>query len=271
MRPRALLVSIPAFALALTVVLASNARAADPGHAHHTVPMTDADMKKWVDDYYATHPRVGANRVGVAAAAIVSVVSFRFEADGNAGTQIDTVKIAVGESVTWEYGNGFHTVTNGEGFGDPQMGLLFDRPMTNSEDTFSFQFDNAGLVPYFCQPHGAGFDMKGYVLVQSTTGVTPLPGNNVAIGFTRSPRPNPTRAGVDFQFALNKSGHARIEVFDARGARVATVTDGALAPGSYSGNWDGTGADGVAVGSGVYYLRMTLPGYSQSRRVVVAR
>src|SRR6185436_7894255 len=98
MRPRALLVSIPAFALALTVVIAPNGRAADPGHAHHTVPMTDADMRKWVDDYYATHPRVGVNRVGVAAAATVTVVSFRFEADGNPATQIDTVKIAVGES-----------------------------------------------------------------------------------------------------------------------------------------------------------------------------
>jgi flagellar hook assembly protein FlgD len=76
---------------------------------------------------------------------------------------------------------------------------------------------------------------------------------------------------VDFQFALNQAGQARIEVFDARGARVATVKDGTLPPGSYSGSWDGTGADGVAVGSGVYYLRMTLPGYSQSRRVVIAR
>src|SRR6185436_2162086 len=129
--------------------------------------------------------------------------------------------------------------------------------------SFTFQFDNAGLVPYYCTPHVSGFNMKGYVLVKSTSGVTPLPGNSVALGFTRSPRPNPTRAGVDFQFALSKSGPARIEVFDARGAR--------LAPGSYSGNWDGTGADGVAVGSGVYYLRMSLPGYSQSRRVVVAR
>ena len=271
MRPRALLVSIPAFALALTVVIAPNGRAADPGHAHHTVPMTDADMRKWVDDYYATHPRVGVNRVGVAAAATVTVVSFRFEADGNPATQIDTVKIAVGESVTWEYGNGFHTVTSGTGTGDPEMGLLFNQPMANSEDLFTFQFDNAGLVPYFCQPHGAGFDMKGYVLVQSTSGVTPLPGNGAALGFTRAPRPNPTRAGVDFQFALSKPGHARIEVFDARGSRVATVADGALAAGSYSGRWDGTGADGGAVGSGVYYLRMSLPGYSQSRRVVVTR
>jgi len=124
MRPRALLVLIPAIVFALAAV---PARADDPGHAHHVAPMADADMKKWVDDYYANHPRVGVNRVGVAAAATVTVVSFRFEADGNANTQVDTVKIMVGESVTWEYGIGFHTVTSGTGLGDPEMGLLFDR------------------------------------------------------------------------------------------------------------------------------------------------
>lgn len=271
MRPRALLLAIPAFALALAVVPAPDSFAADPGHEHHAAPMTDADMQKWVDEYYASHPRVGVNRVGVAAAATVSVVSFRFEADGNAGTQVDTVKIGVGESVTWQFGSGSHTVTNGTDFGDPQVGELFDQPINSVQTSFTFQFDNAGLVPYFCQPHLGSFNMRGFVLVQSTSGVTPLPGNSVGLGFTRSPRPNPTRAGVDFQFALNRAGHARIEVFDARGGRVATVTDGALAPGSYSGSWDGTGVDGGAVGSGVYYLRMTLPGYTQSRRVVVAR
>jgi len=270
MRPRVLLVSIPALVFTLAVAPAHHARAEDHGHAHHVAPMTDADMQKWVDEYFAIHPRVGVNRVGAAAAETVSVVSFRFEADGNAGTQIDTVKILVGESVRWQFGSGSHTVTNGTGFSDPDMGTLFNQPINSVQTSLTFQFDNAGLVPYFCQPH-EGFNMKGFVLVKSTSGVTPLPGNNAALGFTRSPRPNPTRAGVDFQFALNQAGQARIEVFDARGARVATVKDGTLPPGSYSGSWDGTGADGVAVGSGVYYLRMTLPGYSQSRRVVVAR
>jgi len=271
MRPRVLLVSIPAFVFALAVAPAHDARAADHGHAHDGTPMTDADMQKWVDEYYATHPRVGVNRVGAAAVVTVNVVSFRFEADGNAGTQIDTVKIFVGESVKWQFGSGSHTVTSGTGNSDPQAGTLFDHPINSLQTSFTFEFANSGLVPYFCQPHVSSFNMKGFVLVQGTTGVTPLPGNVAALGFTRSPRPNPTRAGVDFQFALNQAGQARIEVFDARGARVATVKDGTLPPGSYSGSWDGTGADGVAVGSGVYYLRMTLPGYSQSRRVVIAR
>lgn len=256
----------------LTVTLAPRvAGAADGSHAHHgAAPMTDADMKKWIDDFYATHPQVGSNRTAGLPAATVTVVSFRFEADGNAGTQVDTVKIQVGDAVQWVWGSGSHTITSGTGGSDPQAGSLFDVGIFSSNTGLVYQFDDAGLFPYFCRPHEF-FAMKGYVLVQSNTGVTPLPDQRAALGFTRAPRPNPTRNRVDFQFALDVAGPARIDVYDTRGARIATVTDGELPAGAYSARWDGTGADGRAVGSGVYYLRMTLPGYAQSRRVVIAR
>ena len=89
---------LPILALALVAAAPGAALAVDP--MHHTVPMTDADMQKWVDDFYATHPRVGLSSPQRATDASVNVISFRFDADGNAGTQVDTVKIAVGESVT---------------------------------------------------------------------------------------------------------------------------------------------------------------------------
>jgi len=154
---------------------------------------------------------------------------------------------------------------------DPQPGELFDQPINSAATSFTFEFQNAGLVPYFCRPHAASFNMRGFVLVQSTSGVTPLPQGTAALGFTRAPRPNPTRNGVDFQFALNVAGHARIDVYDARGARIATVADEDLPAGSFAARWDGTGASGHGVDSGVYWLRMTLPGYAQSRKVVISR
>jgi plastocyanin len=259
---------LPILAFVLVVGAPIAAFAADP--MHHSMPMTVADMQKWVDDFYAAHPRVGVNRTGRVADATVTVTGFRFEADGNSGTQVDTVKIAVGEAVSWEFGDGSHTVTSGTGAGDPQVGILFDRPINAIDNSFTFQFDNAGLFPYFCRVHEF-FNMKGFVLVQSTSGVTPLPPGTAAIGFTRAPRPNPTRTGVDFQFALNVAGHARIDVFDARGARIATVADRDLPVGSFAARWDGTASNGRAVDSGVYWLKMSLPGYAQSRKVVISR
>jgi len=256
--------------LAFALVAAAPVAALAADSMHHTMPMTDAEMQKWVDDFYATHPRVGLSSPQRATNASVGVTNFRFEADNNAGTQVDTVKIAVGELVTWTFVAGSHTVTSGLTT-DPTPGQLFDQPINSVQTSFTFEFDNAGLFPYFCRPHGAGFNMRGFVLVQSTSGVTPVPSNGAAIGFTRAPRPNPTRTGVDFQFALNVAGHARIDVYDARGARIATVADRDLPAGSFAARWDGTATNGRAVDSGVYWLQMTLPGYAQSRKVVISR
>jgi len=258
------------FLLALAVPFA--VRAADSGLAQHAgMPMSDAAMKKMVDDFYATHPRVGGTTGAKRTAdAFVKVTGFRFDADNNPGTQVDTVKINTGEAVEWDWNDGTHTVTNGTGASDPTAGTLFDAPSTSADPLFVVTFDNAGTFPYFCRFHEF-FNMKGVVVVNSTTGVTPAPGTGSAIGFTRAPSPNPTRHGVDFEFALRSSGHARIDVFDLRGARVTTIIDRVLEPGTYSGRWDGTNSDGRAVGAGTYWVRMTVPGAAQSRRVVVER
>ena len=243
----------------------------DDMQAHHAgMPMTDAAMKQALDDWFAKHPRVGGTTAKHTADAFISVTGFRFDADNNAGTQVDTVQINTGEVVEWDWHDGTHTITNGTGASDPTSGTLFNGPSTAADPTFVVEFDNAGTFPYYCQFHEF-FNMKGVIVVNSTTGVTPAPGSGTAIGFTRPPSPNPTHHGVDFEFALRSAGHARIDVFDVRGARVSTITDRMLEPGRYSGRWDGTDSDGRAVGAGAYWLRMTIPGATQSRRVVVER
>jgi plastocyanin len=257
-------------ALALSAVLAPPvARAADASHGHHGADvMSEESMRRWVDDWFATHPRVGVSAAKRTADAVVNASGFRFDADGNAGTAVDTVKINTGESVQWVRLDGSHTVTNGTGFADPNAGTLFDAPLNAVDDEFIFTFEQPGTYPFFCRPHEA-FTMKGVVVVSSPTGVTPLPGTVSRVGFTRDPAPNPTAHGVEFEFALRSSGTVRIEVFDARGARVATVADRAFPPGAWRGRWDGTRSDGGAAGAGVYWLRLAGPELSQSRRVVI--
>jgi plastocyanin len=260
---------------ALTFMLALAVPAgvrADATHAPHAgMAMTDAAMKQAVDNWFATHPRVGGTtKANHTADAVVRVTGFRFDADNNAGTQIDTVKISTGESVEWDWVDGSHTVTNGTGGADPAAGTIFDAASNSLNPTFVVTFETVGTFPYFCRVHEF-FNMKGVVVVSSPTGVSPVPGGGSAPGFTRAPAPNPTRHGVDFEFALRTAGRARVEVFDLHGARVATVTDGMLQPGRYAGRWDGKRSDGRAVEPGAYWMRMTVPGATQSRRVVVER
>jgi len=62
--------------------------------------------------------RAGTTRVTVPDTT-VNAVNFRFEFDGSAGTQVDSVHIMTGQTVRWHLVAGTHTVTSGEGSSDP--------------------------------------------------------------------------------------------------------------------------------------------------------
>jgi len=233
------------------------------------MPMTDADMKRYSEAWWASHPRVGVASL-LPPSATFTAGNFFFDHDGNPGTQVDTARITVGQSVLWQWVAGTHTVTNGTGFGDPNAGTLFDQPSNVSSQQFTFAFNTAGTFPFFCRFHEIE-NMVGVVVVESPTGVEPRVGNGRGLGFTVEPSPNPTRAGVSFQFALQQAGHARAEVFDARGRLVAVVLDRDLGAGSYSSSWTGRGRSGIRAGPGIYFLRLRIPGLTESRQIVIAR
>jgi plastocyanin len=194
---------------------------------------------------------------------------FAFDTDGNAGTQVDTVFIFAGQAVMWREVSGIHTVTSGTGALDPNVGALFDVPLDTSNPVFTFVFNSPGTFPFFCRQH-EGFNMRGVVVVKSTVGVEPIAGV-AGDGFLSAPWPSPTRAGVSFRFALRRAGPVRAEVLDAGGRRVALVAEGPYPAGAYLATWDGRGIHGDRVAAGVYYLRLALPGFSSSRRIVVVR
>lgn len=87
--------------------------------------------------------------------------------------------------------------------------------------------------------------------------------------------PNPTRDVSRIALRLSAPGHARLEVFDPTGRRVATPLDARLAAGSHSVAWDTRDERGVRVGAGIYFcrLRFTDPagrtGVSETRRIIV--
>lgn len=266
--------AIPALAVPLAAAALAGLAVAAPGHradpaarpAADHANMSDDEMRRWAEQWWATHPRVGTPS-RQAANATFTVTNFRFDRDGSGATQVDTAKIAAGESVTWQWVTGFHTVTSGTA-GSPSAGSLFDQPSDAGHPQFTFVFEEPGTYHFFCRPHEFN-NMRGVVVVSSTTGVPPAPGRTH--GFTVDPAPNPSREGARFGFAMRSGGRARAEVFDTRGRRVAAVLDRELPAGDHEGVWNGRSADGAAVRAGVYYVRLRLPGYSDSRSIVILR
>lgn len=84
--------------------------------------------------------------------------------------------------------------------------------------------------------------------------------------------PNPFNPDVTVEITPGRSGPATVTVHDAKGRYVATLFDGRLeAAHPRRIAWDGTGASGTVLASGVYFVRVQCAGEVASRRVVLLK
>jgi hypothetical protein len=114
------------------------------------------------------------------------------------------------------------------------------------------------------------------------------PNNNSHIGFCRSTSiissvqeltgelpvsfelgqnyPNPFNPITTIAFALPRSSHAMLKVFDILGKEVATLVDQELATGRYKVRWDASGFE-----SGVYFYRLQAGEFVQTKKLVLLK
>jgi hypothetical protein len=84
--------------------------------------------------------------------------------------------------------------------------------------------------------------------------------------------PNPFNPTVTVEIAPARSGPAKVTVHDAAGRYLTTLFDGRLdASQSRRLEWNGTGASGAVLASGVYFVRVQCAGEVASRRVVLLK
>jgi hypothetical protein len=84
-----------------------------------------------------------------------------------------------------------------------------------------------------------------------------------------APRPNPSSGATTISLTLSIEAETAVEVYDLSGRRVATVHRGTLAAGVHDLTWNGRGDGGVTLGAGIYFVRATAAGVTESRRIVV--
>lgn len=135
-----------------------------------------------------------------------------------------------------------------------------------------------GIVRYHAAdtwPHTNRYhlnEIRGAVdsLVTPTVGVEPGQGLSA---LQLSVAPNPFRARTSLSLALpgSESMPGRVTVHDLAGRRVATLHDGAIAPGTTRFKWDGTDTAGAAMRAGVYIVQATVGDRRITRRVALLR
>ncbi|KPJ50222.1 MAG: hypothetical protein AMJ41_01720, partial [candidate division Zixibacteria bacterium DG_27] len=78
--------------------------------------------------------------------------------------------------------------------------------------------------------------------------------------------PNPFNLSTTIRYTLKEAGHVRLEVFNLRGEKAATLVDGHQKAGEGSVVWRPEG-----LSSGIYFYRLTSGDFTDKRRALLLK
>ena len=85
--------------------------------------------------------------------------------------------------------------------------------------------------------------------------------------------PNPFNPSTRIEYAIRDAGVVTLRVYNTRGQLIRTLVDEARSPQTdgFVATWDGRNDRGDAVATGVYFYRLTAPGFTQTKKMVLLK
>ena len=83
--------------------------------------------------------------------------------------------------------------------------------------------------------------------------------------------PNPFNPETSIEYYLPEEAHVSLTIFDARGNGIRTLSDAIEGAGDHAATWDGKNESGHAVSTGVYFYRIRMGDYAESRRMMLIK
>ncbi len=83
--------------------------------------------------------------------------------------------------------------------------------------------------------------------------------------------PNPFNPTTLIRFSLPKDSYVKLEVYNILGQKVKTLVNEKLTAGVKEVSWDGKGAKGMSVASGIYFYRIKADTFSDVKKMVVLK
>jgi hypothetical protein len=83
--------------------------------------------------------------------------------------------------------------------------------------------------------------------------------------------PNPFNPETSIGFSLPVVGQVELVVYDALGQQVRTLVSTQLSAGVHAVTWDGRDEVGVQVSSGIYFYRLKVGDFMQTRRMTLLK
>ncbi|MBN4081149.1 T9SS type A sorting domain-containing protein [Caldithrix abyssi] len=83
--------------------------------------------------------------------------------------------------------------------------------------------------------------------------------------------PNPFNPETMIHYDLPEGGNVSLVIYDILGRELVSLVNKFQHAGRYHVLWNGNNAKGLSVVSGIYFYRISTPGYSQTKKMVLAR
>ena len=83
--------------------------------------------------------------------------------------------------------------------------------------------------------------------------------------------PNPFNPETTLKFSLSKGSDVSLEIYNMKGQRVRQLTNHFYSAGTHTLVWDGKDDNGSALGSGIYFSRLTSAAVSKTQKMVLMK
>jgi len=83
--------------------------------------------------------------------------------------------------------------------------------------------------------------------------------------------PNPFNPETKIEYALKKTGHVTLYIYNVLGEKVKTLLDQDQPAGFYQINWDGKNDNGKPISSGIYLYKLEVNGFSEAKRMLLLK
>jgi len=131
--------------------------------------------------------------------------------------------------------------------------------------TYSTDFPTEN--PYLDTHQGGFSDAFVTKLCLSVSGVEEISSDQLPETYSLQQNyPNPFNPTTTISFSVKTKSHVKITVYDVLGRQVETLVDETLSCGNYR-----TEFDGVDHASGVYFYELETDGFTESRKMVLAK
>ncbi|MBK8983246.1 MAG: T9SS type A sorting domain-containing protein [Ignavibacteria bacterium] len=102
--------------------------------------------------------------------------------------------------------------------------------------------------------------------LHTMTGITPI-GSEIPFTYSLSQNyPNPFNPVTNLEFAISDLGIVSLKIFNISGSEIVTLVNEKLSPGSYKYKFDGSN-----YASGVYFYKLTVNNFSETKRMILLK